>query len=195
MWLQGLCLPLGRTTSKQTISSQLIFASFSPCRLVTRRRGHISLDFMELSTPPSGHDFTQVCMKLLTGLFLVTSDPEDSTAETAAFIFASSVFRPSEPIPAADRDKHCVPRRHGPDPAAPAGSGEAVAAVIGRVTAEVRALLKARQDRRTAELCVLLCERWGARGTARHGAHAAALSVAAFPALDGPLQGPCAHGA
>ena len=38
------------------------------------------------------------------------------------------------------------------DPAAPAGSGEAVAHLMGRVTAEVQALLQDRQDRRKAEL-------------------------------------------
>ena len=54
----------------------------------------------------------------------------------------------------ADRGQH--PRRPlnppaTPDPAVPAGSGEAVAALMGRVTAEVRALLQERQDRRKAE--------------------------------------------
>jgi len=55
----------------------------------------------------------------------------------------------------ADRGQH--PRRPltpaaGPDPAAPVGSGEAAAHLMGRVTAEVRALLQERQDRRKAEL-------------------------------------------
>ena len=55
----------------------------------------------------------------------------------------------------ADRGQH--PRRPlnppaGQDPAAPAGSGEAVETLMGRVTAEVRALLQERQDRRKADL-------------------------------------------
>ena len=55
----------------------------------------------------------------------------------------------------ADRGQH--PRRPlnppaSPDPAAPAGSGEAAAHLMSRVTAEVRALLQARQDQRKAEL-------------------------------------------
>ena len=39
-----------------------------------------------------------------------------------------------------------------PDPATPAGSGEAAAYLMGWMTAEVRALLQARQDQRKAEL-------------------------------------------
>ena len=55
----------------------------------------------------------------------------------------------------ADRGKH--PQRPlnlpaSPYPAAPAGSGEAAAHLMSRVTAEVRALLQARQDQRKAEL-------------------------------------------
>jgi hypothetical protein len=55
----------------------------------------------------------------------------------------------------ADRGQH--PRRPlapaaAADPAAPSGSGEAAAHLMGRVTAEVRALLQERQDRRKAEL-------------------------------------------
>ena len=55
----------------------------------------------------------------------------------------------------ADHGQH--PRRPlnlaaAADPAAPAGSSEAVAHLMGRVTAEVRALLQERQDRRKAEL-------------------------------------------
>jgi hypothetical protein len=55
----------------------------------------------------------------------------------------------------ADRGQH--PRRpltppDAPDPAAPAGSGEAAAHLMARVTAEVRALLQERQDQRKAEL-------------------------------------------
>ena len=54
----------------------------------------------------------------------------------------------------ADRGQH--PRRPltpaGPDPASPAESGEATAHLMGRVTAEVRALLQERQDRRKAAL-------------------------------------------
>ena len=58
----------------------------------------------------------------------------------------------------ADRGQH--PRRPltprpppaGRDPAVPAGSGKAAATLMGRVMAEVRALLQERQDRRKAEL-------------------------------------------
>ena len=52
----------------------------------------------------------------------------------------------------ADRGQH--PRRPLVPPAAPdsAGPGEAVADLMGRVTAEVRALLQERQDRRKEEL-------------------------------------------
>jgi hypothetical protein len=55
----------------------------------------------------------------------------------------------------ADRGQH--PRRpltppDAPDPAAPAGSGEAAAHMMARVTAEVRALLQERQDHRKAAL-------------------------------------------
>ena len=55
----------------------------------------------------------------------------------------------------ADRGQH--PRRpltppNAPDPAVPAGSGEAAAHLMGRVTADVRALLQERQERRKAEL-------------------------------------------
>ena len=42
--------------------------------------------------------------------------------------------------------------KDSPRRAAPAGSGEAAATLIGRVTTEVRALLQERQDRRKAEL-------------------------------------------
>ena len=55
----------------------------------------------------------------------------------------------------ADRGQH--PRRplappDAPDPAAPVESGEAAAHLMGRITAEVRALLQERQDRQKAEL-------------------------------------------
>ena len=62
----------------------------------------------------------------------------------------------------ADRGQH--PRRPlnppaGQDPAAPAGSGEAAATLMGRVTAEVRALLQERQDgaRRSSTLIAGTC--------------------------------------
>ncbi len=55
----------------------------------------------------------------------------------------------------ADRGQH--PRRlltppDAPDPVAPAGSGEAAAHMMARVTAEVRALLQERQDQRKTAL-------------------------------------------
>ena len=78
----------------------------------------------------------------------------------------------------ADRGQH--PRRPLTPSAAPdpAGSGEAAAHLMGRVTAEVRALLQERQDRRKEELDASgtgpagRAARGGGRGAAGQGSHA-----------------------
>ena len=93
----------------------------------------------------------------------------------------------------ADRSQH--PRRSLTPPAAPdpEGSGEAAAHRMWRATAEARALLQERQDRRKEELDAFLWDvrfRCGGRGAAGHGAHAPTVALAGLPAVDGPLPGP-----
>ena len=64
-----------------------------PLPVPTRRGGSISLDFLELPTARSGHDFLQVHVDLLTGRVWLTPTFKTATAETAARNFVSSVFR------------------------------------------------------------------------------------------------------
>ena len=78
----------------------------------------------------------------------------ESLAEFALNDSASSLGSGYTPF-FADRGQH--PRRplarpDAPDPALPGDFGEAAAHLMGRIPAEVRALLQERQDRRKAEL-------------------------------------------
>ncbi len=51
------------------------------------------MDFLELPTARSGHDFLQVHIDLLIGQVWLTPTLKTATAETAARNFVSSVFR------------------------------------------------------------------------------------------------------
>ncbi len=64
-----------------------------PLPVPTRRGGSISLDFLELPTARSGHDFLHVHIDLLTGRVWLTPTFKTATAETAARNFVPSVFR------------------------------------------------------------------------------------------------------
>ena len=65
----------------------------SPLPVPTRRGGCISLDFIELPTARSGHDFVQVHIDLLTGRVWLVPTAKTATSETAARKFVASVFR------------------------------------------------------------------------------------------------------
>ncbi len=58
-----------------------------------RRGGCLSLDFLELPTASSGHDFLQVHIDLLTGRVWLVPTFKTATAETAARNYVGSVFR------------------------------------------------------------------------------------------------------
>ena len=64
-----------------------------PLPVPARRGGAISLDFIELPTARSGHDFLQVHIDLLTGRVWLVPTFKTATASDAAVNFISSVFR------------------------------------------------------------------------------------------------------
>jgi transposase InsO family protein len=64
-----------------------------PLPVPSRRGGCVSLDFMELPTAVSGHDFLQVHIDLLTGRVWLVPTFKTATAEVAARNFVGSVFR------------------------------------------------------------------------------------------------------
>jgi hypothetical protein len=63
-----------------------------PLPVPTRRGGCISLDFLELPSARSGHDFLQVHIDLLTGRVWLVPTFKTATSATAARNFVSSVF-------------------------------------------------------------------------------------------------------
>ena len=250
MWWPGLSAAVEeyiRTcpTCQRVKADHLLTACLLSSLPVPTRRGDcISLDFIELPSARSGHDFVQVHIDFLTGRVWLVSTTKTATAETAARNFVASVFRDVglPDVLVSDRDTrftsafrtslhealgaslifgsphhhnttskvervNCViadvlhsfagdrcddwpdlmplvefaindlasslgsgytpfyadhPRRLTPpagrDPAVPAGSGEAAATLMGRATAEVRALLQERQDRRKAETAAVAFE-------------------------------------
>ena len=64
-----------------------------PLPVPARQGGAISLDFMELPTARSGHDFVQVHVDLLTGSVWLVPTFKTCTAQDAATNFIGSVFR------------------------------------------------------------------------------------------------------
>ena len=64
-----------------------------PLPVPTRRGGTIGLDFMEMPTAASGHDFLQVHIDFLTGRVWLVPTFKTATASTAADNFVRSVFR------------------------------------------------------------------------------------------------------
>ncbi len=64
-----------------------------PLPVPSRRGGAISLDFVELPTAPTGHNFLQVHIDLLTGRVWLVPTFKTATATDAAVNFISSVFR------------------------------------------------------------------------------------------------------
>jgi hypothetical protein len=64
-----------------------------PLPVPSRRGGCLSLDFLELPTARSSHDFLQVHIDLLTGRVWLVPTFKTATAETAARNYVGSVFR------------------------------------------------------------------------------------------------------
>ena len=83
------CPTCQRTKAEHGLPAGLTF----PLPVPTRRGGAISLDFMELPTARSGHDFMQVHLDLLTGRVWLVPTFKTCTAQDAATNFIGSVFR------------------------------------------------------------------------------------------------------
>ena len=83
------CPSCQRVKADHLLPAGLLF----PLPVPTRRGGCISLDFIELPTARSGHDFVQVHIDLLTGRVWLVPTNKTATAETAARNFVASVFR------------------------------------------------------------------------------------------------------
>ena len=64
-----------------------------PLPVPSRRGGTVGLDFMEMPTAASGHDFLQVHIDFLTGRVWLVPTHKTATAAVAATNFVSSVFR------------------------------------------------------------------------------------------------------
>ncbi len=64
-----------------------------PLPVPSRRGGCVSLDFMELPTAVSDHDFLQVHIDLLTGRVWLVPTFKTATSDVAARNFVNSVFR------------------------------------------------------------------------------------------------------
>ena len=69
------------------------FKLLCPLPVPTRRGGTIGLDFLELPTATSGHDFLQVHIDFLTGRVWLAPTFKRATATQAASLFVGSVFR------------------------------------------------------------------------------------------------------
>ena len=77
-----------------------------PLPVPTRRGGTIGLDFLELPTASTGHDFLQVHIDFLTGRVWLAPTFKRATAAQAAALFVRSVFRDVElpDVEVYDRD-------------------------------------------------------------------------------------------
>ena len=64
-----------------------------PLPVPSRRGGTVGLDFLDMPTAASGHDFLQVHIDFLTGRVWLVPTHKTATATTAASNFVGSVFR------------------------------------------------------------------------------------------------------